>query len=189
MNTTATTADTAPGAAQAVVDPKAPLIDQPVLIEKTYEVAPEQVADDLRALDNLMQSQAPRSAGAYSIPDGLHALAAVDMAPWRAIAHNEKFAPSEFAQFATALSIAARDSERGYTVSDRGYQSKTVEQLRRAWGDGYDKQIGFARSEAKMLMEKYPQVRELLEGTIAGNSEFVIRILANRGERRANRGE
>jgi hypothetical protein len=117
----------------------------------------------------------------------LQGLAAVDLAPWRAIAFAERFAPPEFSQFATALSIAARDAERGYTAGDAGYKARTIEQLRRAWGDGYDKQIGYARAEAKLLSERHPRFRELVTDTLAGNSEFVIRILAARGERRAHR--
>ena len=178
------------GAAPAPTDPNAPTFGgEPIFVEAPDGPTPEQAAADLHALDALMESQVPKSPEAYSTPDGLSGVAPVDMQVWKGIAHSERFAPSEFAQFATALSIAARDAERGYGPSDVGYQDKTLSQLKRAWGDDYDKQLGYARAEAKMLMQKYPQVRELFTNTLAGNSEFVTRILAQRGERRANRSK
>ena len=178
MNTTATTPTTP--AAPAIVDQNAPsLADQPVIVERSYEPSPEH--------DAVYLAQVPKGPEGYRIPDALQGLAPAEVQEWRALAFSERLGQAELDQFAYALKGAVQDHARGYSTTDEGYKARTEEQLRRDWGGDYDRQIGYARAEAKMLIQKYPKVGELLGTTIAGSSVSMIKILALRYERRLAR--
>ena len=183
MNTTATT-PTAP----AIADQNAPsLADMPVVVEVSDEPTPERIAAEQRELDAVYLAQVPKAPEGYRIPDALQGLAPAEVQEWRSLAFTERLGQAELDQFAYALKGAVQDHARGYSVEDAGFRARTEEQLRRDWGGDYDRQIGYARAEAKMLIEKYPKVGELLGTTIAGSSVSMIKILALRHERRLAR--
>jgi len=177
---------TTPAAAPTTADQNASLADQPVLIEKSYEPSPDQITADLRELDAVYLAQVPKAPEGYRMPDALQGLAPAEWQEWRTIAHAEQFGQAELDQFAYALKNAAQDHARGYSVEDAGFRARTEEQLRHDWGGDYERQLGYARAEAKILA-KHPKLGELLGTTLAGSSVSMIKILAHRHERRLAR--